>query len=555
MTQIEASFDHFVLFLQSLNERDEQGLFASGQLDAEEVVLFFHDANFHRRTRRSVHLCPLLKRGGAERPLFWRRRRGYIHRGLVRASWMRTLVVGGGAREHAIGMALHRAGAQIVVASSNANPGLERLAQATARVDPTDPARVVDVGRSQRVDLAVLGPEAPLATGVADALRQAEIPTVGPDQSAARIETSKWFCRDLLGRHGVPGQLKWVAPESPEEVDRVIATFPQPFVVKPSGLTAGKGVWVQGSDFTDVKDGAIYAKSLLLQGGRVLLEEKLEGEEFSLMAFVTDSGVYPMPAVQDFKRALEGDRGGNTGGMGSYSQRDHLLPFLSATDRDRAVEIVNAAARAIRAEGLSYRGILYGGFMLTADGPRLLEFNARFGDPEGINTLTLYEEGDFAELLAGVAGGRVDPNLIQFRLRSTVVKYLVPPGYGDRPRPGGILHLDAGAIEATGVHVVYGSVESAGPGAVRLGTSRGIALVGEASAIHEAGNRVEAALALVNGEYYLRHDIGTQKDLEARWEHLRRLRAPNAKPSPLPLSVAPPDAPPSSAGPPGQLTG
>ncbi len=466
---------------------------------------------------------------------------------------MRCLVVGGGAREHAIGLALARAEAEIVVASSNTNPGLERLARASVRVDPTDPARVTAFGQSQQVDLAVIGPEAPLATGVADALRAAEIPTVGPDRSPARIESSKWFCRDLLTRHGVGGQPRWIAPESPEEVDRALTSFSTPFVVKPSGLTAGKGVWVQGADFTETREAAVYAKSILVQGGRVLLEEKLEGEEFSLMAFVTDSGVYPMPAVQDFKRALEGDRGGNTGGMGSYSQRDHLLPFLPASDRDLALDMIRASVAAMRAEGLSYRGILYGGFMLTADGPRLLEFNARFGDPEGINVLALYEEGDFAELLLGVATGRVDPNLIQFRLRSTVVKYLVPPGYGDRPKPGGLLTLDAGAIEATGVHVVYGSVEAAGPGTVRLGTSRGIALVGEASAIHEAGSRVEAALTFVKGEYYLRHDIGTKKDLEARWEHLRRLRAPSAKPSPLPLSVAPPDAPASSAGPPDQL--
>ena len=219
------------------------------------------------------------------------------------------------------------------------------------------------------------------------------------------------------------------------------------------------------------------------------------------MAFVTDSGVYPMPAVQDFKRALEGDRGGNTGGMGSYSQRDHLLPFLSAADRDRAIAIIEKTAAALRTEGLSYRGILYGGFMLTANGPKLLEFNARFGDPEGVNALTLYEEGDFADLLYGVASGKVDPNLVQFRRRATVVKYIVPPGYGDRSRPGGLVTVDAGAIEAAGVHLLYGSVDAAGPATVRLGTSRGLALVGEASAIHEAGTRVEAALAFVQGEY------------------------------------------------------
>ena len=461
---------------------------------------------------------------------------------------MRFLVVGGGAREHSIALTLERAEAEVVVASANANPGLERIAKTSVRVDPTDKARVVAFAKRARAEAAVIGPEAPLAAGVADALREAGVPTVGPGRDAAQIETSKLFCRELLERHAVGGQPRFVAPASVEEVDAAVATFSGPFVVKPSGLTAGKGVWVQGSDFTDPREGATYAKALLVQGQRVLLEEKLEGEEFSQMAFVTDSGVYPLPAVQDFKRALEGDRGGNTGGMGSYSQRDHLLPFLSRADRDLAVGMLEKTARALREEGHPYRGILYGGFMLTANGPRLLEFNARFGDPEGINALTLYEEGDFADLLYGVATGKVDPNLVSFRLRATVVKYVVPPGYGEVARPGGVLTVDAGAIEATGVHLVYGSVDAVGPGKVRLSSSRGLALVGEASAIHEAGTRVEAALAFVNGEYYVRHDIGTKEDLARRWEHMRKLLAPNAKSSPLPLSVAPPEAPPSSAG-------
>ncbi len=468
---------------------------------------------------------------------------------------MRFLVVGGGAREHAIGVALVRANAEVVVASANTNPGLEAIASASLRTDPTDAPRVVEFARALRVDAAVIGPETPLAAGVADALRAAEVPTVGPSKDAARIESSKVFCRELLARHQILASPRVLAPSSVDEVDRAVAEIGSPFVVKPDGLTAGKGVWVQGADFSEAKEGATYAKSLLLQGGRVLLEEKLEGEEFSQMAFVTDDGVYPMPAVQDFKRALEGNRGGNTGGMGSYSQRDHLLPFLSATDRDAAIEVVRRTVDALREDGMPYRGVLYGGFMLTARGPVLVEFNARFGDPEGINALTLYEDGDFAALLLGVATGHVDPNLVRFRLRSTVVKYLVPPGYGDRPKPGGLLEIDAPAIEAEGVHVLFGSVEAAGPGTVRLGNSRGVALVGEASAIHEAGSRVEAALAHVRGDYYVRHDIGTKEDLARRVEHLRQLRAPGAKPSPLPLSVAPPAAPPSSAGTPEQLIG
>jgi phosphoribosylamine--glycine ligase len=468
---------------------------------------------------------------------------------------MRFLVLGGGAREHAIAASLERAGAQVLVASANANPGLDRIAKASARLDPTDSARVVAFAKKERAELAVIGPEAPLAAGVADALRAAEIPTVGPSWDGAQVETSKWFTRALLARHGIQASPKVAAPATVEEVDRAIAEFAGPFVVKPDGLTAGKGVWVQGSDFTDSKEGATYAKSLLLQGGRVLIEEKLEGEEFSQMAFVTDSGLFPMPAVQDFKRALEGNKGGNTGGMGSYSQRDHLLPFLPVADRDAAVDVLRRTVAALRAEGISYRGILYGGFMLTVRGPVLVEYNARFGDPEGINAMTLYEDGNFAELLCGVATGRVDPNLVQFRRRSTVVKYLVPPGYGDRPKHGGQLEIDTAAIEAEGVHVFYGAVEAAGPGAVRLSQSRGVALVGEASAIFEAGVRVEAALHHVRGDYYVRHDIGTKEDLARRVEHMRQLLSPGAKPSPLPLSVAAPSAPPSSAGTADQLIG
>jgi phosphoribosylamine---glycine ligase len=467
----------------------------------------------------------------------------------------RWLLVGGGAREHAIATALARAQAELCVASPNANPGLDRLARSTVRLRPDETEKIVAFARKEHVDAAVIGPEAPLIGGLADALRGADIPTVGPGRSTARLEGSKAFCRELLARHGVDAQPRFAVLLSADSVDREVAAFARPFVVKPSGLTAGKGVWVQGSDFTDPKEGAAYAKSLLVQGATTLLEEKLEGEEFSLMAFVTDDGLRPMPAVQDFKRALEGDQGPNTGGMGSYSQRDHLLPFLSPGDRDRALEVLEATVAALRQEGLPYRGVLYGGFMLTAQGPRLLEFNVRFGDPEGINALTLYEEGDFSGLLLGIADGHLDPNLVRFRRRSTVVRYLVPPGYGSRAVPGGLLELEEAKVEAAGVHVLYGSVDVAGPGVVRLGTSRGVALVGEASAIHEAAARIESALRHVRGTYYVRHDIGTQADLARRWEHMRQLLRPGSAPSPLPLSVAPPEAPPSSAGPHEQLTG
>ena len=465
---------------------------------------------------------------------------------------MRVLLLGGGAREHALGHALRTAGADVIVAASNLNPGLQRLAREYVQADPARSDAMVDLAKRFAVAYAVVGPEGPLAAGVGDALRAAEVPVVGPSTAGAQIETSKRFCRDLLARHGIAGSPRVASVQNLDEVDARVREFKVPFVIKPVGLTSGKGVKVQGLDFATAEEGATYAKSYLAahpHAGGLLLEERLDGEEFSLMAFVTDSGLYPMPIVQDFKRALEGDQGGNTGGMGSYSQRDHLLPFLAPTARDRALDILTRTVDALRAEGIPYRGVLYGGFMLTADGPLLLEFFARFGDPEAINVVTLYEEGNFAELLHGVATGSVDPNLVRFRLRATAVKYLVPPGYPDQPTAGGILTVDEPAIEATGVHVRYGSVDAAGPSQVRLTSSRGIALVGEASAIHEAGSRVEAALRHITGDFRVRHDIASPEDLTRRVEHMRRLIVPGAKASPLPLSVAPPDAPPASHAP------
>jgi phosphoribosylamine--glycine ligase len=465
---------------------------------------------------------------------------------------VRALVVGGGGREHAIAAELHRAEMEVVAAKPAANPGIDRLAVESLRSDLQDPVPIVQFARRHRVDLAIIGPEAPLASGVADALRAVEIPVVGPDRAAARIESSKRFCRELMARHGIPGAPTFRSVTSLADLPAALAAFSGPFVVKPSGLTAGKGVWVQGSDFQTVEEGVAYARSLLASpAGRdgLLLEEKLEGEEFSQMAFVTDSGIYPMPAVQDYKRALEGDQGGNTGGMGSYSQRDHLLPFLSAEARDRAVDILRQTVAALRAEGHAYRGILYGGFMLTRDGPRLIEFNARFGDPEALNVLALYEPGDFGALMMGVATGRVDPTHVNFRLRATVVQYLVAPGYGSHPQSGVTIDLDESSIAEAGARLYFGSVEPAGVvGRVTLSSSRGVAVVGEASAIHEAHRRVAAALAFARGSYYVRRDIGSPPDIKARVEHMRRLLAPDAQPSPLPLSVASAGAPPESHG-------
>lgn len=439
----------------------------------------------------------------------------------------KVLIVGAGGREHALGAALARSEAQVFVAAPTPHPGLKRLSRGYKTLRVEDGAGLAAWARQIGAGLAVLGPDAAVASGVADSLRAAGVPAVGPGASAARIESSKAFARDLMARHSIPGLPKFRSVRSAEEIAPALAVTGEPFVVKPSWLTAGKGVWVQGVDFATREEGTAYAKRLFAEGRGepVVLEERLEGEEFSLMAFVDGKTVHPMPVVQDYKRALEGDKGGNTGGMGSYSLRDGRLPFLSEADLTEAVDILQRTVSAMREEGLEYRGILYGGFMATRQGVHVIEFNARFGDPEALNVLTVFDGTDFSELLAGVAGGHVDPVHVRFRKRATVVKYLVPPGYGSSPKPGGILTLSPDLYLEEGVTLYYGSV-TPGPkeNQVVMGTSRGLALVGEGSALKDAYARVEEAVKHVQGTFEMRHDIANAVDVARRTDHVRTLR-------------------------------
>jgi phosphoribosylamine--glycine ligase len=434
--------------------------------------------------------------------------------------------VGTGGREHALGEALARSEAPLYVAGAWKNPGLARLAKDYLLVAPTEGERIAHWARARQMELAVVGPDAAVAAGVADQLRAQGIVTVGPGAQAARLESSKAFQREFMVRHGLPGVPRHVVVTREEDLPRAVASLGGPYVVKPDGLTAGKGVWVQGPDFTEAAEGEAYAARVLRSGGRsVVLEERLDGEEFSFMAFVDGHRLAPMPLVQDYKRALEGNRGPNTGGMGSYSERDHLLPFVPRDDRDAAFSILQRTVEALRSDGMEYRGILYGGFLLTRDGPMVLEFNVRFGDPEALNALTLFDGTDLADLLYGVGSGNMDPAHAGFRLRATVVKYLAPPGYPSQPRPGGTLTVDLEALTDLAVTPYYASATPGpAPGQVIMGSSRALALVGESSARHDADARVEEALSHVKGVYQVRHDVAGVADVAARVAHLERLR-------------------------------
>jgi phosphoribosylamine---glycine ligase len=443
--------------------------------------------------------------------------------GKLRHSLMtRVLLIGKDGRSDCVAEALQRSGAEIHALCDFAHPGLRRRSVGL-RIAPThDVAAVVAFAREVKPDLVFVGPEDPLAAGVVDALQAAlGVPCVGPTRELARIESSKSFARELVARHGIPGNPEHRVFREDAGLRAYLEALGG-FVIKPDGLTGGKGVKVFGDHLHSIDEGLAYAVELL-RAGPVVVEEKLDGEEFSFQSFTDGETVVDSVPVQDHKRALEGDRGPNTGGMGSYSCEDHLLPFLRAEHIEAARGINAAVVRALGAEtGRPYRGILYGGFMVTAGGVRLIEYNARLGDPEAMNVLPLLET-DFLALCLGVAGGHLARVPVSFRRQATVCKYLVPEGYPERPLRNVPVEVpDGEPWAAEGARMYYAAVRESG-GQVVLSGSRAFAFVAAASTVSAAAAIVDRALPTIRGPLIHRRDIGSAELLDKRVQHLRRL--------------------------------
>jgi len=439
----------------------------------------------------------------------------------------KILVVGGGAREHVIAETLSRSG-KIYAVMKNRNPGIVRLSEEFLLHQETDVESVADFAEKKGIELAVIGPESALQAGVVDALNEKGIPAMGPNRAAARIETSKVFMRDLMERYRIPGRVRYRVFDSMEGLRNYIEKLGQ-VAVKPIGLTGGKGVKVmgEGEQLGSVEEAVEYARQIIenrIGGeGRVIIEERLIGEELTIQGFCDGKTVVPTPAVQDHPHAFEGDHGPITGGMGSYSQADGLFPFLTREDYNAAVDTMQKTVDAIREEGTPYHGILYGQFVLTGDGPRVVEFNARFGDPEAMNILPLLE-GDFAEICLDIAKGTLHPGKVSFRKKATVCKYVVPEGYGVKSVAGKRLFVDEKAILSLGARYYYASVNETENGILTTG-SRSLGVVGFGEDIAEAEQMAETALRHVSGEaIYVRHDIATPPSLEKRVRHMREVR-------------------------------
>jgi phosphoribosylamine--glycine ligase len=385
--------------------------------------------------------------------------------------------------------------------------------------------------REENPDFVIVGPEEPLADGIVDSLQELGIPCVGPTRSLARLESSKAFTRELLKKHNIPGNPEYRVFSSVTGVEQYLEQLGE-YVVKPDGLTGGKGVKLSGAHLFSNQQAVSYCDELFRSGhAAVVIEEKLEGEEFSLQSFCDGINTADMVIVQDHKRAHEGDTGPNTGGMGSYSCPDHSLPFLRLDQVKEASSINSAVARALIAEtGQKFKGILYGGFMLTANGVRLLEYNARFGDPETMNVLSLLET-DLVDICEVIIDEKLNQLPIRFQKKATVCKYVVPEGYPDNPIKGAEIDLSAVPGESPNLRIYRAAVEERG-GKLYMTGSRAIAIVGIGTTLTEAEQIAERAASSVKGSVFHRKDIGTEKLIQKRIQHVRILGHKSLKEKP-----------------------
>ena len=434
----------------------------------------------------------------------------------------KILVIGSGAREHAIVRALERSHQEkeIFCLASNMNPGIAELCDELLIGNFNDPDFVVNYTNEIGATLAIIGPENPLENGVADALWSVKVKVVGPKKDVAKLETSKAFTRDLLKEYDIPGGPKYRTFDSMNGVVEFLNELGENYVVKYDGLAGGKGVKVSGEHLHSHDEALAYCQELTDKDGEFVIEEKFIGEEFSLMSFCDGDTLKHMPAVQDHKRAYEGDTGPNTGGMGTYSDANHSLPFLTEEDIAEAHQINIQTAKAVKdkfSEG--YKGILYGGFMATENGVKLIEYNARFGDPEAMNVLSLLDS-DFIAICNSIAGGTLANVDVKFQNKATVCKYAVPEGYPDSPVKDEQINISK--IENPD-GLFYASVDIQNGKLVEAG-SRTVAVVGVADSISNAEKIAEKEVSAIAGPLFHRSDIGTDMVIQKRINHMKSIR-------------------------------
>jgi phosphoribosylamine---glycine ligase len=417
---------------------------------------------------------------------------------------MKVLVVGNGAREHALCWKLRQSPLLRELYCAPGNPGIATLADRVP-LAVEEIQRLADFAAEMKVDLTVVGPELPLTLGIADEFANRGLALFGPTQRAAEIEGSKVFSKLFMARHGLP-TAPFAVVHDAVAAHAEAARFGFPVVLKADGLAAGKGVLI----VNDEEELAEAVRTLFEErrfgasGDRVVVEAFLQGEEVSFMALCDGERVLPLATARDYKRVGDGDTGPNTGGMGAHSPSGGL----SAETAAEVVEtVMRPAVAGLAAEGRPFVGVLYAGLMLTPEGPRVLEFNARFGDPEA-QVLLMRLEDDLLPLLAAGAAGRFDTRRLSFRHEVAACVVLASPGYPGRPLQGDVLRgLDrAAALE--GVEIFHAGTDFHGDELVSAG-GRVLSVCALAPDLLGALERAYAAVAEIDwpGKVY-RHDIG-----------------------------------------------
>lgn len=419
---------------------------------------------------------------------------------------MKVLVIGGGGREHAVCKKLSESPRVDALLCAPGNAGIAQVATCVPEVKATDVEGIVALARREQVDFVCVTPDDPLALGCVDALEAAGIPAFGPNAYAAQMESSKIFSKNLMKKYGIPT----AASETFEDMDAALAyldTQQAPIVVKADGLALGKGVVVAATieearqAVVDMMQGGRFGKS----GARVLIEECMVGREVTVLCFTDGKVIVPMPASQDHKRVFDHDEGPNTGGMGAFAPSPLYTPEVARRTTD---EILLPTLRAMNAEGFTFKGVLYVGLMLTADGPKVVEYNARFGDPETQAVLPLLES-DLLEIMQAVREQRLGELTIRWREGSAACVVLASGGYPGKYE-GGKAISGLEDAQAAGATVYHAGTRREGDGYVTAG-GRVLGVTALGGTLREAVEHAYAAARRIRFDgMHMRSDIGSR---------------------------------------------
>jgi len=401
------------------------------------------------------------------------------------------------------------------------NPGITKISEDILLGDLNDFDKLEKFIKNIQLDFAFIGPEDPLANGIVDFLEKNNIPCIGPNKEAAQLESSKVFTRKLMDKYKIEGNPIHKTFSTMDGIIEFLDELNNSVAIKPDGLTGGKGVKVFGDHLLSRDDILNYCKELISKGSKIVIEEKLEGEEYTLQSFVDGTTIIGMPLVQDHKRAYNNDEGPNTGGMGSYSMADHLLPFISESVYEKSIDIMKKTIEALKKEtGSIFKGILYGQFMLTKNGPKLVEYNVRFGDPEAMNVLPLLKN-NFIEICDNIISQSLNKLKIEFENKSTVCKYLAPKGYPIDAKPTEVI-VDIENITKLGGKLYFASVDLQGNKIITT-KSRSIAVLGIDKDISRAEQIAEKSISYIKGDLFHRTDIGTKELINKRIAHMNSI--------------------------------